>query len=152
MSIATARLTFVRGTLVLEGVRWAALKQAFPPGLWTWDSRADAWRCDALEYLAVRRVLRNHHLETVDLVPQWSRLTWPGLARLASRDDPLQNRLAARRCAGTAQFLSEVQVQSTSLHHSATSRCQPRFRGKTGCKARNGWEKPGKRGTGPWQA
>jgi superfamily II DNA or RNA helicase len=77
MSSATPRLSFAGGTLLLEGMTAAVVRQVFRPSVWSWDGRVGAWRCDALAYLAVRQSLRDSGLAFADAVPQWCRLRWP---------------------------------------------------------------------------
>ncbi len=50
-------LSFERGTLVLSDVQRSELVGAFEDGIWTWDARTGAWRCDAIHYSSVRSVL-----------------------------------------------------------------------------------------------
>ena len=60
MSSATPRLSFAGGTLLLAGMTPTTVRQVFDPQPWTWDSRVGAWRCDAIEYLSVRRSLQRN--------------------------------------------------------------------------------------------
>ena len=87
MAHAGPRLNFAAGTLVLEGMSAAAVKQRFGQGLWAWDQRVGAWRCEALEYLSVRRALRGSGQNCADLVPQWSRIDWPNVRLPALRKE-----------------------------------------------------------------
>jgi superfamily II DNA or RNA helicase len=70
-------LSFVGGTLVLQGMSPAAVRQVFGPGPWVWDRRVGTWRCDAIEYVSVRRSLQESGCSFADAVPQWSRVRWP---------------------------------------------------------------------------
>lgn len=89
MSSATPRLSFAGGTLLLAGMTPATVRQVFGPQPWTWDSRVSAWRCDAIEYLSVRRSLQRNGWTFTDAVPQWRRVRWPAVQLPALR--PEQN-------------------------------------------------------------
>ena len=56
-STANPLMIFDRGTLILKGPRHAVLASLFAPGVWTWDARVSAWRCAAIHYANVRRLL-----------------------------------------------------------------------------------------------
>jgi superfamily II DNA or RNA helicase len=71
------RLSFTGGTLVLENMAPPAVQEVFGAEPWVWDRRVSAWRCDALEYLTVRRSLGNSGLAYENTIPQWSRVPWP---------------------------------------------------------------------------
>jgi superfamily II DNA or RNA helicase len=77
MSGSTPSLSFVGGTLALEGVDRDARNRLFPTTPWIWDSRAGVWRCDAREYADVRRRLDEAGCRLDDRVPQWSPVRWP---------------------------------------------------------------------------
>jgi superfamily II DNA or RNA helicase len=79
MPAALPGLSFAGGTLVLHGMAPAAVRQVFGPQPWVWDRRVGAWRCDAIEYPAVRQALQNHGAPFADAVPQWSRVRWPNV-------------------------------------------------------------------------
>src|SRR2546422_7886405 len=74
MSARLGRLSFAGGTLVLEGLPPEAVRQAFVPQPWVWDQRVGAWRCDALEYDAVRRSLLLTGCRFTDMVPVWGQV------------------------------------------------------------------------------
>ena len=70
-------LTFHRGTLLLQRPDAAG-----PPGqlegVWTWDGRVGAWRCDAIHYARVRRALCSPSGGGFrDGVPRPARVSWP---------------------------------------------------------------------------
>ena len=75
MPPAPPRLRFAGGTLLLEGMAPASVKRLFQPQPWVWDPRVSAWRCDALEYLSVRRSLQKSGWTFTDAVPQWDRIS-----------------------------------------------------------------------------
>jgi superfamily II DNA or RNA helicase len=70
-------LSFVGGTLVLEGVDRDARARLFPSTPWVWDPRAGVWRCDAREYAAARSQLDQSGASFEDRVPQWRPIRWP---------------------------------------------------------------------------
>jgi superfamily II DNA or RNA helicase len=80
MAPATARLGFAAGTLILEGLPPAAVRQIFGGQPWIWDRRVGAWRCDAVAYASVRYALQASGLSITDTVPQWSPVHWPCVA------------------------------------------------------------------------
>ncbi|MEX0703853.1 MAG: DEAD/DEAH box helicase family protein [Planctomycetales bacterium] len=85
-----ARLTFSRGTLVLEGVTRAGIERIFStplPAAWEFDPRAGIWRCDAVHYVRVREALQARCLGSVDLVPQPPQVEWPRVALPPLRAD-----------------------------------------------------------------
>lgn len=53
------RLCYDQGTLVLRGPSTGSLARLFADGPWTWDPRVKAWRCEAIHYSTVRRVLQD---------------------------------------------------------------------------------------------
>jgi superfamily II DNA or RNA helicase len=79
MPVTPLRLSFSSGTLLLEGMATAAIQKVFGPRPWTWDRRVSAWRCEALEYLPVRRTLLKSGLAFENVVPQWCRIRWPNV-------------------------------------------------------------------------
>jgi len=72
-----AKLTFAAGTLMLEGMVRAEVQRTFDAPVWVWDSRVNAWRCDALQYDQVRRRLTGLQIAAADTVPQWRPIHWP---------------------------------------------------------------------------
>ena len=70
-------LTFRGGTLLLSDMPRERLKRLFPAGLWIWDPRAGAWRCDAVHYADVADRLRQDGGAFSDDVPEWSHVGWP---------------------------------------------------------------------------
>ncbi|MHC4478991.1 MAG: hypothetical protein ACYTEL_25470 [Planctomycetota bacterium] len=53
----TASLSFDRGTVLLKEVVRKDLPDVLGSGVWKWDGRVGAWRCDAIHYPALRKVL-----------------------------------------------------------------------------------------------
>jgi len=50
-------LSFDRGTLLLTNVVRKELPDMVASSVWRWDSRVGAWRCDAINYAAIRKAL-----------------------------------------------------------------------------------------------
>lgn len=72
-----ASLRYDRGTILLEGLDGQTVAAIFGEGLWTWDSRVSAFRCEAVHYAAVRAALRAHpELQIVDEIPPPPRVGW----------------------------------------------------------------------------
>ena len=71
------RLRFSGGTLLLEGVPSRGSNRLMDSSRWTWDSRSNAWRCDAMEYTAARDRLRSLGCPFEDSVPRWQFFRWP---------------------------------------------------------------------------
>jgi hypothetical protein len=70
-------LSYDRGTLLLTGLDQTTVSSIFGDGLWTWDSRVSAWRCEAVHYASVRTVLQAHpRPEIVDEVLPPPRVGW----------------------------------------------------------------------------
>jgi superfamily II DNA or RNA helicase len=95
----TVRLAFDQGTLVLHGLpgdQGGALER----GVWAFDGRVPAWRCEALHYARQRSVLRERFGEALqDDVPTVAPVAWPALALPQLRGDQGEA-LAAWRDAG----------------------------------------------------
>jgi superfamily II DNA or RNA helicase len=71
-------LKFDRGTLLLAGVGREHLCDISGPSVWTWDSRVEAFRCDAIHFAAVRAALTNQFGPSLsDHVPEPARVCWP---------------------------------------------------------------------------
>ena len=51
-------LAFDHGTLLLYGVDPEEMSSMFSPGLWAWDSRVAAWRCEAIHYRDILATLQ----------------------------------------------------------------------------------------------
>lgn len=64
-------LSFDQGTLVLRGWTPAGIAQVFPPYLWRWDHRVEAWRTEAYRYAEVEAFLASKATGTVVETPQW---------------------------------------------------------------------------------
>ena len=77
MSSTSTILSFAGGTLLLEGIARQDVLRLFGPTPWVWDGRVRAWRCDAMEYVAVCRRLREEGRPFEDRVPQWQSVRWP---------------------------------------------------------------------------
>jgi primosomal protein N' len=76
-----ATLRYDRGTLLLEGLDGQTVAAIFGQGLWTWDPRVSAWRCEAVYCAAVRAALRAHpQLQIVDEIPPPPRVGWKQVA------------------------------------------------------------------------
>jgi superfamily II DNA or RNA helicase len=71
------RLSFARGTLLLEGPDQHALDRAFDRVAWTWDPRVGAWRCNAQRYAAVLEELAASDISIDDSAPRWQTVSWP---------------------------------------------------------------------------
>jgi len=70
-------LVFDRGTLLLNG-QGARSSIDGRDGLWTWDDRISAWRCDAIHYHRVRQELTEcFGQDFLDEVPKPARVSWP---------------------------------------------------------------------------
>ncbi|MEX0717280.1 MAG: DEAD/DEAH box helicase family protein, partial [Planctomycetaceae bacterium] len=75
-----ARLSFLRGTLVLDGTTRTGIERIFSPAVsakWEFDPREGVWRCDAAGYVDVREELNARCCGFVDLVPPPPRIEWP---------------------------------------------------------------------------
>lgn len=71
-------LSFDRGTLLLTGPQPQDLSTASESGVWKWDSRVGAWRCDAIHYATMRTALsRRFGTSFRDDVPAPARVSWP---------------------------------------------------------------------------
>ena len=70
-------LTFDRGTLVLGGPGGKTAVDA-SGGIWAWDDRVSAWRCDAIKYPQIHRELADRFGQAFrDEVPKPARVFWP---------------------------------------------------------------------------
>jgi superfamily II DNA or RNA helicase len=107
-------LHFAGGTLLLEGMAPASVKRLFQPQPWVWDPRVGAWRCDALEYLSVRRSLQKSGWTFTDAVPQWDRISWPKVQLPQLRPDQ-QSALAAWQAAGSGVLVMPTGTGKTEV-------------------------------------
>ena len=73
-------LTFASGTLTLQGMALPQVRNLFGPLPWTWDSRCQAFRCDALHYASVRQRLATCGTPCDDQVCQWHEVRWSRVA------------------------------------------------------------------------
>lgn len=69
-------LKFVSGTLVLSGVGFATLETWFPQGLWVYDPRILASRCDACYYSLVTTELQSRSIPFIDSVSPFREVHW----------------------------------------------------------------------------
>lgn len=77
-----------RGTLLLTGATRELIADLFTPEIWAWDSRVGSWRCKAIHYADVRRLLHARLGADLDdrvFVPEEVR--WPKLALPTLRSD-----------------------------------------------------------------
>jgi len=74
---STPKLSFSEGTLLLHGASQGDVARVFGPAAWVWDRRVGAWRCDAMDYLAVWHRMREANYSFEDLVPEWRPVRWP---------------------------------------------------------------------------
>ena len=71
MPSSPRKLSFSGGTLLLEGVSRGEITRLVGSTPWVWDRRVGAWRCDAMEYVAVGDRLRADGVPFDDTVPAW---------------------------------------------------------------------------------
>jgi len=94
------RLSFDRGTLRLDGAREGGAALVRAAGLWVWDARIGAFRCDAIYYVRVRAELSEQFPgRFVDEVPVPPRVVW-GVVSLPPLRREQQEALDAWRAAG----------------------------------------------------
>jgi len=75
---ADVRLQYDRGTLLATGLSAGQVGRASGEGVWAWDRRVGAWRCDAIHYGAVRRAFVEAFGRTFrDEVPSPAGVNWP---------------------------------------------------------------------------
>ncbi len=77
MASILPKISFSRGTLLLEGMPRQHVLQTFGSRRWVWDGRVGAWRGDAFEYAAVRQLLGGNQGPLDDCVPAWRSIRWP---------------------------------------------------------------------------
>ncbi len=83
-------LSFVDGTLVLEGWQAQAVERVFGMAIWKWDARANCWRCSAQQYPQVRKLLQEKAAGFVDAVPQWQAVKFRAGSLPTLRDEQRQ--------------------------------------------------------------
>src|SRR3989339_1180804 len=84
---ARPRLSFSGGTLLLERIPRQQVSRASGATPWVWDPRGAAWRCDALEYPSVSKLLREVCGQIEDEVPDWQGVRWPRVKLHTLRPD-----------------------------------------------------------------
>ncbi len=87
MPVNSPRLCFAGGTLVLEGMSRQRVSGVFGSTPWVWDRRVGAWRCDAMQYVAVRERLGEDGCHHEDHVPAWQPIRWPRVDIHRLRDE-----------------------------------------------------------------
>ena len=81
-------LSFDRGTLLLTGAGRDLIASLFAPNVWTCDSRVSTWRCFAIHYPDMRRLLTARCGSSFqDQVPVPADVRWPKLDLLPLRAD-----------------------------------------------------------------
>ena len=81
-------LSLDRGTLQLSGATRELVAGLFAPEVWTWDARVGNWRCKAIHYADVRRLLRARlGVDFIDNLPVPENLRWPKLDLPSLRPD-----------------------------------------------------------------
>lgn len=91
------RLTFSRGTLLLEGLGARDRHAALQSGSWVWDPRIAAWRNDAIAYPLLRDRIRADRCPLDDRVPGWRSVHWPCVDLPALRSEQSQAVAAWKR-------------------------------------------------------
>jgi superfamily II DNA or RNA helicase len=91
-----ARLSFSRGTLVLEGMLRGGIERVFQTP-WLFDARAGLWRCDALHYARVRQELRERCHGFDDALIDPETIAWPKIELPPLRSDQQAAAAAWRR-------------------------------------------------------
>jgi superfamily II DNA or RNA helicase len=92
MATDRATLTFSGGTLLLRGFARPQIQHLLDQIPLVWDSRVNAWRCDAIAYGPLRRRLRGVGHD--DSVIDWRPVCWPNVRLNKLRDDQDQAKLA----------------------------------------------------------
>jgi len=77
MSANPPKLSFSGGTLILQGMPHEEVARTFGAIAWVWDRRVGAWRCDAMEYVAIRPRLSGDVRRVEDEVADWRPIRWP---------------------------------------------------------------------------
>jgi superfamily II DNA or RNA helicase len=122
-TIAAARLTFDRGTLLLSTPNHQ-LPRAEQSG-WTWDGRVDAWRRFAIDYAAVRKELRlQFGAALLDAVPPPARVEWPAINLPALRDEQVQALDAWRAARGRGMVVMPTGSGKTEVALAAMARAR----------------------------
>jgi superfamily II DNA or RNA helicase len=125
MPSALPGLSFASGTLVLQGMAPAAVREVFGPGTWVWDRRTGSWRCDAYEYSAVRRALQDSGRPFADAVPGWCPVRWPKVQLNPLRPDQGEA-LAAWKATGRGVLVmptgtGKTEVALAVMHQTAAA-------------------------------
>ena len=85
-----AFLDFSDGTLILDKWSSEAVVRVFGERIWTWDHRAEVWRADAIQYPAIRDILKRNSYGTFDRVPQWQPVVWSKINLPAPRKEQIE--------------------------------------------------------------
>ncbi|MBN1844759.1 MAG: DEAD/DEAH box helicase family protein [Sedimentisphaerales bacterium] len=123
-SKTVASLAFDGGTLLLsdEGVRSAI---GGHDGLWTWDGRVSAWRCDAIHYPRVIRELPEclgHGLR--DEVPKPACVFWPEVSLPRLRPEQSEALAAWTRAGCRGQVIMPTGTGKTEVALAAMAQTQ----------------------------
>ncbi len=86
-------LEFSEGTLLLKGWHQAVVAQVFGDGHWRWDTRVNAWRCEAAKYSDVMKrwqaamATSSRSLSLEDRSRAWPTTEWPKIELPVLRDE-----------------------------------------------------------------
>jgi superfamily II DNA or RNA helicase len=109
-------LRFDRGTLVLAGLRRSEPPAGFADGLWAWDGRLPAWRCEAIHYGRALPILkRNLAGQFLDKVPAPSRVAWPDVKLPPLRTEQIEALSAWRAAGRRAQVIMPTGTGKTEV-------------------------------------
>jgi len=115
-------LAFDRGTLLLSGT---GSRNAVDPsdGIWTWDGRVSAWRCDAIHYSRVSRELAEHLGSGFrDELPKPARVFWPGVSLPRLRSEQAEALAAWTKAGCRGQVVMPTGTGKTEVALAAMAR------------------------------
>jgi len=125
MSQPHIRLSFDRGTLLLTGAEHKESPLVGETGVWTWDNRVDACRCDAIHYRDVDAALQEQFGGTYqDEVPQPVRVSWPRMQLPALRPEQTEAVTAWQNAGRRGQVIMPTGTGKTEVAFAVMARTQ----------------------------
>ncbi|MEJ2702792.1 MAG: DEAD/DEAH box helicase family protein [Sedimentisphaerales bacterium] len=117
------KLRFDRGTLLLSGSRGGEARDVAGLGIWTWDARVGALRCDAIHYGKVRDVLATRLGPAFsDEVPKPVRVQWPQINLPRLRPNQIEALDAWSVAGGRGQIIMPTGTGKTEVALAAMAR------------------------------
>jgi len=109
-------LSFDRGTLVLTGLGRSDVPEVGAAGMWRWDGRVGAWRCEAIHYASLSRALRRRWgARFRDAVMKPEAVFWPEVSLPKLRSYQTEAAAAWEQAGGRGQIIMPTGTGKTEV-------------------------------------